>query len=165
MIINTDTPKTAAAAAGKVLNFPQPFAEGYALTGNEAAGLNQLLIENLRNNLVGRMKKAADAGTPWDEVKAQAELDSYSLSYQFGVRMGGGKSLDPVQRISEELAEDMIKTALKAKNVKINSVSAEKMDELIAGVLAKDAASGGDLRKEAERRVKNEAKLAQLALV
>lgn len=160
MQINTQTARVAATVAGLTLNVPQPFAEGYQLSANEASAMNQLLTENLRNNMAAKIKKAKEENKPWTDEQAQTEMDAYAQTYQFGVRIGGARSADPVQREMEAIAEGRIKDALKAKGIKLNSVSTEKMNELILTFLTKDAAGDGTIRKMAERRVKEETKLA-----
>lgn len=160
MLINAQTARVAATVAGLTLNVPQPFAEGYQLSATEASAMNQLLTENLRNNLAAKIKKAKDENKPWDDAKAQAEMDAYSETYQFGVRIGGARSADPVQREMESIAEGRIKDALKKKGIKLNSVDSDKMNKLILDYLTKDATAGDAIRKMAERRVKEESKLA-----
>lgn len=160
MQIDTNSKKVPATVAGMTLLMPQPFAEGYALLANEANAMNQLLTENLRNNIAGKMKAAEKEGKAWSETEAQAQLDTYAATYQFGARVGGIRSVDPVLRIMEQLAEGKVRELLKTKGIKLNTVDSDKMNSLIDQYIAKDDAAGGALRKIAEKRVKEDSKLA-----
>ena len=78
---------------------------------------------------------------------------------------GGGASVDPIQRKMAELARDRIRAALKAKGIKMKDVPKEKMAELIAGMVEKDANEGGKLRAQAEQIVAMESQSLDLGNV
>lgn len=157
---------------GVELEVPQPYAEGHVLKAGEASALNQTLAENLRNNFAPVIKKVAaeyrktnsladDAEVPasaFDTDALQQQLDQYANDYEFGVRTGGGPRApkDPVEREAYRIATEKVKTALTAKNIKINSVSKERMDELVRGVIAKYPA----ITEEAQRRVNSAGQIA-----
>src|SRR5690606_10051928 len=61
---------------GHEVSIPVRYAEGHSLNANEANALNQLMLENIRNNVAGKIKKAAD------EAKVKPEevnLDSATI--------------------------------------------------------------------------------------
>jgi hypothetical protein len=106
----------------------KPYGEGYQLKKNEAAAMNQLLAENVRNNYAGFIKAAKAKSGGWtdqqieaakaeqlnsfvsnivlpDEIVAelQEQLDEYVSSYEFGLRTGrAGKT--PFEREVETVA-------------------------------------------------------------
>lgn len=158
MEINSETPRVLATIAGTSVQVPQPFGEGYVLTANEAAAMNQLLTENLRNNIAGRAKKAKDENKAFD---MQAELDSYAANYQFGARSVGFRATDPVEKEMRSMAKKKVEGALKAKGIKLKSVSDTQMEELVSTYID---ANGAALRKAAEQKVAAEADLALAVL-
>ena len=158
MQIDSSTPKTLATIAGVTVNVPQPFTEGYQLTANEAAAMNQLLTENLRNNIAGRAKKAKDENKTFD---MQAELDAYAASYQFGARSVGFRATDPVEREMQSMARKKIEEALKAKGIKLKTVADDQWTSLIGQYID---AHGDALRSAANAKIKAEADLAAALL-
>jgi hypothetical protein len=134
MKVSKKTPKTDITVQGIALAAPMPYAEGHVLTPNEAAAVNQLLHENLRNNFANVVKKAKEAGNV-DQAALQAEFDKYIEGYEFGVRRtgtGGTRIVDPVEREANKIAKTKVKEALRAKNIKLDTVAKEKFDALVA---------------------------------
>lgn len=158
MEIKAETPRTLATIAGTTVNVPQPFAEGYALTANEAAAMNQLLTENLRNNIAGRAKKAKEENKAFD---MQAELDSYAMNYQFGARSVGFRATDPVEKEMRAMARKKIEAALKLKGIKLKTVEDDQWEQLTSQYID---THGEALRRAAEAKVKAEAELASAIL-
>jgi|SRR5215469_267820 len=151
---------------GLEFNVDYPYSPGpQELTPGEASALNQTRAENLRNNFAAQIKALIEEyretnKLPDDEEISPTVLDKDSLDkafaeyadkYEFGVRqLGGGRvPMDPVEREAWKIAEAKVKEALKASNVKLTSVSKEKMSELIEAVIAKYP----DITEEAKRRV------------
>lgn len=112
---------------------PAPYSEGHTLTPNEAAALNQLFAENIRNNFAAKMKKAKEEG----KTLGQSDLDAYAASYEFGVRSGGGPKLDPVEREARALAGDEVKKLLRSKGLKLAELPEGRFDALVDQALAK----------------------------
>lgn len=146
---------------GMAFKAPQPYAEGHTLNANEAATLNQTFVENLRNNFAVKIKDKKEAiakeksidekavtNDMLDMVALQAEFDDYAGDYEFGVRKGG-RVLDPVERELRSIGEEIIKTAIRAKGIKLNSVSSEQFDKFMSNLIN----AKPELRVEAERRV------------
>lgn len=152
---------------GLEFEVPRPFSAGpHTLTAGEAHALNQTMAENLRNNFASTVKDAMaayrkanslaeDAEVPvanLDHDALQTEMDKYSAEYKF--REGGGGGVrgpsDPVEREANAIATAKVKAKLTEKGIKLNSVSKEKMAELVKAVVEKYP----DIRAEAERRVK-----------
>jgi hypothetical protein len=151
---------------GLEFNVDYPYSAGEIdLTAGEASALNQTRAENLRNNFAARIKTMIEEyretnKLPDDEEIASSVLDKdaldkefadYADKYEFGVRqLGGGRvPMDPVEREAWKISELKVREALKASNVKLTSVSKEKMSELIEAVIAKYP----DITEEAKRRV------------
>lgn len=132
---------------------PTPYAEGHALNAAEASTLNQVLSENLRNNFAGTVKKAVEKaaadGAPLDEAALQTQFAEYAAAYEFHGRRAGRASVDPVTRAAQALAKGAIMAALKKNKIDPKTLAEGKMDELIAGLLAKDSS----FMDEAKRRV------------
>jgi hypothetical protein len=152
---------------GLEFEVPRPYAAGTReLTAGEAHALNQTMAENLRNNFASTVKSAMDAYRKansladdaevpvanLDHDALQAELDKYAGEYKF--REGGGGGVrgpsDPIEREAIAIATAKVKAKLSEKGIKLNSVSKDKMAELVQAVIVKYP----DIRAEAERRVK-----------
>jgi hypothetical protein len=121
--------------SGKTFNVPLRYEEGHELSAGEAAALNQMLHENLRNNFATRVKKAIDNGG-FDQVALQSEFDKYAEQYQFGSRARGGPRIaDPILKEARAICRLKIDSSLKAKGMSIRDVTkkalATKMAELI----------------------------------
>ncbi len=132
---------------------PQPFSKGHICTENESAALNQILVENTRNNFAKRVKTATENGT-FNQAEMQTELDKYLASYEFGVRRGGGPT-DPIGKEATSLAKELIKNSLRKKGFKLSDLTSKKLNEMAAEALEKYP----NIRKEAESRVKRREKL------
>jgi|ETNvirnome_6_100_1030635.scaffolds.fasta_scaffold00132_13 hypothetical protein len=133
------TQRNALTIAKTSFTIPAPFAEGHAVTANEAAALNQLLAENIRNNFAKRVKEGGEADPPVAADVLQAELDQYVTEYEFGVRRsGGGRSSDPVEVEAMSIARDKVKDALRAKGYKLADISAGRITELASEYLEKN---------------------------
>jgi hypothetical protein len=119
---------------GSLFTIAAPYAAGHQLTANEAAALNQLRAENIRNNFAARMKKAIEDKAP---ELGQNELNAYDETYQFGVRAAGKLPQDPVEKEAYKLAEQAVVNALKARGTKLKELPEGKLDELVLATLEK----------------------------
>ena len=161
-----EIPYTSITIQGLLFDVKQPYSEGHVLTAGEASQLNQVRAENIRNNFASTIRTAIttyreanklgeDEEVPLDQLDKDDlddKLAEYDATYVMGIRGGptGPRTpTDPIMREAYRIAQEKVKTALKKKNVTISSVSKEKMDEYIKGVIAKYA----DIMEEAKRRV------------
>lgn len=164
--VGDTTPVSNITIQGIAFEVDRPYKEGsHALTAGEAHALNQTRAENLRNNFAPTVRKAFDeyrkanslpddsevAATAIDADALQGEFDKYAEKYAFAPGSGGGlrTPVDPVQREAIRIATEKVKGALQAKNIKINSVSKDRMAELVQQVIGKYP----DITAEAQRRV------------
>jgi hypothetical protein len=163
--ITDQTPRSDIKIQDIIFACPRPYAEGMTLTAGEAQALNQTFAENIRNNTAtwvkerNELKDKVDAGEDVNGSKVKTddelveEFEQYARNYQFGVRSAGRgleSRLNPVEREARRIAMDQIKTALKAKNIKISSVDEEKMEALVQQLSAKE-----EVVAEARRRVES----------
>lgn len=159
MQFNTETPRNEVTIQAQVFTVPAVYNEGHTLNANEAGALNQLLVENVRNNFAGKMKAEAEKPEGERKTYTQEDLDAYVASYEFGVRRSGGGAgesrLPPEEREARKIAREKVVEALKAKGIKVNSLSAEKMEEFVSKI-----AKTEDVVREANRRVKSAAKIS-----
>lgn len=161
-------------------SYPTPYVAGqHTLTEGEAATLNQVLGENLRNNFAAKIKAKKEAvaaeyrkannlpetaevevgNDSLDKSELDTEFAQYAADYEFGVRAQGTGPrvpVDPVEREAFNMAKAVIRNALKEKNIKISSVPDEKMEELIKQLLDSNPA----IRQEAKRRVDTTSNIA-----
>lgn len=169
--VTADTPRRAITVQGLTLQAPAPYAEGHQLSATEANVLNQTYSENLRNNFASQLQSktkeslgkdatdeqvaAAIKGMRAEEV--QGDFDAYASKYEFGVRVGGGgRSADPVERMMKEIAENRVSEALKAKGIQKSKLDKGVFSQRVEQFIAKYEP---DLRKMAEKQVKDRAKL------
>lgn len=162
---------------GLTFDVPQPYVAGTLdLTEGEASALNQTFAENIRNNFSGVIQQAEidyrkanglaeGAEVPKDQLDKDAlavKLAEYAKSYEFGVRSvrGARIPMDPVGREAYRIAGELIRNALKSKNVKLDSVSKEWMAKAIKDLV--DAQP--EITAEAKRRVDSAAAFALASL-
>ena len=123
---------------GVELTLPNRYAEGQPMTAIEAAALNSVIAENVANNFrknVAKVKEQyneqLDGGIPegkdlGDVISAahkkelQAAFTKMESEYKLGaVRIGGGRKLDPVEKLARKLAEDRIKAHYYEQELKL----------------------------------------------
>lgn len=139
---------------GMTFNVPAVFGAGHVLSQVEADVLNQTFHENLRNNYASKVEKAQEAakkdgGAPVDPTALQAGLDEYIKTYEFGVKRGGVRVTDPVEREARDIAKARIEAALKGKGKKLKDIETESLNGMIDAALAKYP----DIRAAAEKLV------------
>lgn len=148
------------------------YAEGHVCSANEANALNQVRLENIRNNTASKIKKAAEDGkvkpeevnldstqvTVGEETMSLREaIQRYADGYEFGARaVRSAEPIDPVDREAERIAKEAIRAALKAKKVKVADLPEGKFDEAVEAYAARE-----DVRAEAKRRVKQREKIGE----
>lgn len=156
MKFDSTTPRGSVTISGLEFTVPQPFTEGHVVNANEASALNQLLIENTRNNFASRIKKAQEKG---EDLPEQADLDAYVSGYEFGVR--SATTSDPIQIEAREIVLPHVKKAILSAGGKISDHTVkqlmEKCDEVIA--------NNPHVLDEAAAIVKQKAAIGQKELV
>lgn len=127
--ITETTPTEDYTIAGNTFKVYQPYAEGHALTANEASSMNQTFAENIRNNFAKRVKEAVEAGN-FDQDTFQGLLNDYMDDYEFGQRTGsGGRVSDPVEAEALRLARDKVKEQLVKKGEKVSDYTAKAITD------------------------------------
>lgn len=77
---------------------PRRFVAGHQLSAAEASALNQVLVENIRNNLIGRVARA-EGGSPTgvlslaEQELLQQQVTEYARQYQFREPVEGPPSV------------------------------------------------------------------------
>jgi len=146
------------------------YAEGHQVNANEANALNQVRLENIRNNTASKIKAAATVQgvepnavnldttmvtVGEDSVSLRAAIQAYADSYKFSARaVSRAEPIDPVDREAERIAKEAIRSALAAKKVKVKDLPEGKFDEAVEAYAARE-----EVRKEAKRRVTQRANI------
>lgn len=117
---------------GSHFNVVEPFREGDTLNAAAASQLNQVFIENIRNNFAKVVKEVQGEGErelSETEVKdLQTTLDSYLLEYEFGMRSGGGfRAANPVEAKAMEIAKKVALEQFRKKGKKRKDVVGEEL--------------------------------------
>lgn len=131
---------------GLVVAVAQPYAEGHTISAAEAAALNQVRAENIRNNTAKLVKEATkdlgEGDVLPDETAAElrAKIAAYDAEYVFTLAsVGGGRTVrDPIEAEARKIARGLVTENLRAKGIKVKDVAKEKIDEAIARVAASD---------------------------
>lgn len=142
-----------------------PYTEGHVLTANEAAALNQLRAENVRNNSASRIKAAIKAaeeagvefsldtsmvGEGDEAVTLRQSIEDYAENYEFGARRTSTREpVDPVQREALRIAKEVAATQLASKGIKQKDLAEGVYDELLGKILGMEK-----VQKLAAKRVK-----------
>ena len=82
--------------AGQTFAVLQPYAEGHTITEAEAKALNQVRAENVRNNMAGKVKAAAEGTAKEGEPTADNIVDfvtAYDAAYVFTLASVGGGTM------------------------------------------------------------------------
>lgn len=134
-------PRQTITIKGFQFSVPQPFVEGHVLRPIEAAVLNQTYCENIRNNFASAVTEALGESeksqVPVDQTKLQADLDTYVLSYDFGIRRGPREPVDPIEKEAIVLVTPKIKAALKDKGIAWSDLSDDQRSAYITSALDK----------------------------
>ena len=166
--ISEDTEYSDLTVQGIVFSAPEPFAEGHVLTGNEASVLNQTFQENLRNNFASEVKEEQEAATkesrPVDTAKLQAAFKTYSLEYEFGVRRGSSRTLDPVASAARDIAREAVRNGLRKKGVKLSDYTSAEINKMADDAVVKHAwiMQAAKVRVEAEKQIMGEVDLGNV---
>jgi len=146
---------------GQVFRVPIRYAAGHTLTEGEASALNQTFHENLRNNFAKKVNEGVDAGIGLEVL--QQQLDDYAEEYQFGVRTGGGGFRgDPVMTLAMNTAREIVRGAIKEKNLDAEEWPASRISQAARALLESQGEDGKILQMarnqiEAERAAAKEA--------
>lgn len=126
----------------QVFEAPAPYSEGHTLNPNEAAALNQLFAENLRNNFSAKMRRAAED----DTTLTQEEFWAYAETYEFGIRsLRSGTVRDPVASEERRLAAAAVRKAIMKRGHKVKDVPEETFEAYV-----NSAVDTGKFRQQAE---------------
>jgi hypothetical protein len=145
---------------GHPFRVPLRYAAGHVLLENEASALNQTFHENLRNNFAKKVAEGVEAGVPMETL--QQQLDDYANDYAFGVRTGGGFRGDPVMTQAMNIAREVVRQAIKSKNLNQDEWPASKITAVAKALLDTQGENGGIIQTarkqvEAERNSAREA--------
>src|SRR5215831_8883648 len=146
---------------GQVFRVPIRYAAGHTLNDGEASALNQTLHENLRNNFAKKVVEGTEAGLTMETM--QQQLDDYAADYQFGVRTGGGGFRgDPVMTLAMNTAREIVRGAIKEKNLDAEEWPASRISQAARALLESQGEDGKILQMarnqiEAERAAAKEA--------
>jgi hypothetical protein len=147
---------------GKSFNVPLRYQAGHVLTDGEASALNQTLHENLRNNFAKKVAEGDEAGLPQETL--QQQLDDYANDYQFGVRSGGGGFRgDPVMTLAMNMARELVRKALKAKDQNMEDWPAGRISKFAKDLIDQQG-ENGKLITAAKKHLEAEKDAAKAAL-
>lgn len=154
--ITEKTPRTEFIVQGILLKVPEPFKAGDVLLENEANSVNQTYRENVRNNLAKEVTKIKESEK--DPAKAQSAaqtaVNKYCESYEFGVRTGGGRTVDPVMSIAMGIARTYVKEAWKKDGKKTSDYTTADLNAAARKVVE----ANEQIRDYAEKELANKKK-------
>jgi len=124
MQFDSSTPRNEITIQELPFTVPAPFKAGHQVNENEAAALNQILAENVRNNFAAKIKASKEKN---EAPPSQSDLDAYVSEYEFGVRRGG--TADPVMKEALALAKTAISAKLKAAGKSVTAADLTALAE------------------------------------
>ena len=144
--------------AGQTFAVLQPYSEGNTITEAEAKALNQVRAENVRNNMAGKVKAAAEGTAKEGEPTAEnivAFVSVYDAAYVFTLASvgGGRKSTDPTEVEALKIARGIFADFVASKKLTVKAVR-EKIGEDAYEAKLAEIALRDEVVKEAKRRVK-----------
>jgi hypothetical protein len=147
---------------GTVFRVPLRYSAGHTLNDGEASALNQTLHENIRNNMAKQVAEATEAGVP--KETQQQMVDDYATDYQFGVRAGGGGFRgDPVMTLAMNAAREMVRIAIKKKNLDNDDWPASRISQ-VAKALLEGQGEDGEIIRSARKTIEAEREVAKTAM-
>lgn len=147
MKFDSNTPRVEFTIAETVVTIPVLFFGGHPCTDGEAEAMNQLLRENVRNNLAGKVK----AGKV--DFVTQEMVDEYVTDYEFGVRATGPKrSRDEI--VLGDVILEFAKARAAKRGVKLPPAKPKSGMSLQEALDAVYRADKAEIDKEVKRRLK-----------
>ncbi len=148
---------------GHPFRVPVRYAAGHTLTDGEAIALNQALHEHLRNNFAKKVADGVEANVPVETL--QQQLDDYANGYQFGMRAGrgGGFRGDPVMTLAMSYARDVVRQAIKSRNLSNDDWPAPRITTA-AKALLETQGNDGKIIQTARQQVEAERSTAKEAM-
>jgi hypothetical protein len=154
--------------AGLSVDLSTPYVAGHTLTEAEAKTLNQVRVENIRNNMAKAVKDAGEDAEKLTEVKAK--IADYDREYVFTLGGTGASTtrLDPVDREALAIAKEFVKAHLAKTGRTFKTVPEgmsedewkAKLQENIERVAASDAVVV-EAKKAVAAKAKRTEKLAE----
>lgn len=136
-----------------------PYAEGHVLLANEAAALNNLRGENLRNNFAAKIKTILEpkdgpkrvVADLTDEEKTSLLTDfvAYDTTYTLSGKRTAKAPVDPVEREATRMAKEMVEAALRKKGIEKKALADGQFDTYVGQLLERNPA----IREEARAYV------------
>lgn len=154
--------------AGQAFDLATPYAAGHTLTDAEAKTLNQVRIENIRNNKAKAVKEAFESGDAAKIDAVRAEVQAYDNEYVFTIAGIGAPRLDPVEREARNLAKEYLKAHLaktgrtmsKTPEGETDESWAEKVEANIVKLASSDTFLA-EAKKSVDAKAKRLSKLAE----
>lgn len=116
--------------AGQSFDLSTPYVAGHTLNEAEAKTLNQVRVENIRNNSAKAVKEAYESGDAAKIAAVREIVAKYDAEYVFTVAGAGSARVvrDPVEREAYAIAKEFVKNHL-AKTGRTFKTVPEGMDE------------------------------------
>lgn len=168
MTEGTTTPSISFGLLGINFTADAPYKEGHVCNAAEASQLNRVRVENIGNNLRGKLKTLMDApdgegSEPWtaEHVNADPEkhaimqtmITEYAATYVMGERSGGGAApKDPVLVEAYAIATPIIHAAIKAAGYKVTDYKVNEVRDMCDGLFEQDPSIMEKARANVENR-------------
>lgn len=106
-------------------SFPERFSTGHVLSEGEAAALNQMLAENVRNNVSGWVNKTLQSLhvtvlPTQSHNHLQDRIADYAARYQFR-RRERSRTPSPIEAAADEIAQQQAETEMQQQGYAPNS--------------------------------------------
>lgn len=144
---------------GLTAEIPQPYNEGHTCDAHEAHALNQIMVENVRNNLRKKVQSAVKENENFSSADFQQMVDDYISDYNIGAGGGGGPRLDPVERCAIDMAEGLVKSKLKKQGQRLTEVGSKRIRELALDLIERNPVITERAKKQVELQAGLEAEL------
>lgn len=125
-----------------VVTVQSHYGSGHVCSAIEAAVLNQVRIENIRNNIRTRVRSADEKG---EGAPDPAELQAYADEYSFATKASRGVGIDPVDTEERRLAALAVRAKMDQQGIKRSSIDKDTFNGYVDQVVA-----GGRFRSRAE---------------
>lgn len=138
---------------------PERYSEGHCCSAGEAQGLNQLMLENVRNNtsdwvIEALAQEEGELLSSEAMARLQDRILAYALDYQFQVREETRDRKGPLELEIEKVARERAQEYGNAKGLDVFDIE----------LAVPEFMAQGEVHEEARRRIKLKAGVAAQAL-
>lgn len=149
---------------GVIVTVSMPYEAGHQITEAEAKALNQVRLENIRNNARKQveeiLEKAEDTDAAADAI--QAAISERDETYEFSLSSTSGAKVDPLTKMALSIARQTVTAKIKEEGMTVKEYK-EKNGEEAVNELVETVSQYEKVIEVAKKRLAERDEIADLA--